>query len=570
MGLGKAFSSLAGTSIKLGRLPAVPTTEDLVFVLATATKNKKPAELPFKNPNNNVTFNIKVAPATTQHAPRWTFTRYSNEGTVVLWTRETNEVMMIQGKVKIESNYTGVIEQAPTELEGQELSGSQPYVEGSAYASAYEFAGSDEAQGALAENLAEQDSTSQATTEPEEPAPQATEHGAAWQNATGNEIAWHNSAEHDAARQNATEHQATWQKAGESDTAWQNTPEYESTWPKAAEADTAWQNTPEHQAAWQNEAGQEAAGQELATHDLSTQDLSTHDLAAPDVTAQDIANQSEPSIDVSLNNAPADEATGKQTTGKKAKSKKAKARAATAAAKAAAERERKDREAPLQENAEASAAKTVAPEQETRGHASEAPIDTPAEVLLPTDPYHGPATLPPPVTLHPEVLINYLSSFSDPATGLLCHGAFEFFLLRDIEYVRKRGTKMSLIVFDFANPETKEPINLSTEAVATVAKVMSESCTPLELCTQLRTGEFAVLLCGYDGQGALNFAESLCGRLPERKTELSLLADLKPLAMGVACIPEHCDAPGSLIAAAIKAKDLARQSQQSCMLFPLF
>jgi len=466
MGLFKSFSS-SGLSIKLGTLPAVPTTEDLLFVLATATKNKRSAELPFKNPHNNVTFIIKVAPATIQHAPRWTFTRCSDNGDVVLWARESNEVMMIQGKVKIECNYSGVVADVVTV---------------------------DEAQGTSAQEYA------------------------------GQEPKWHEGLE------------STWQEGQEptghegQESPWQVGLEPDGAAPYAAEPHAAWQNTPEHEAAWPKAAEPDAGLQAAAESDP--------------------AWQTAPEPDVSLQKAEAPEATSDQATGKKGKSKKAKARAAAAQAKA-----------------DQASAEQHAKKQEIAGKSTGSPTDAKEEGRSQHDRFQAPVTPPPPVMLHPEVLTNYLSSLSDPATGLLYHGAFEFFLLRDMEYVQKHGVKMSLVVFDFVNPETKQPANISTEAAAIVARIMSESCTPLELCTQLRTGEFAILLCGYGGEGALTFAETLCGKLHNGNAELSVLVNLQSLALGVACIPEHCADPASLISAAVQAKLLARESKLSYMLF---
>jgi hypothetical protein len=87
MALSKAFTDNAIISVKLRKLPTLPTTEDLLYLLSTATKNKKQAELPFKNPYNSISFTIKVVPATTQLAPRWTFERSTDSGGVFLWTR---------------------------------------------------------------------------------------------------------------------------------------------------------------------------------------------------------------------------------------------------------------------------------------------------------------------------------------------------------------------------------------------------------------------------------------------------------------------------------------------------
>jgi len=77
-----------------------------------------------------------------------------------------------------------------------------------------------------------------------------------------------------------------------------------------------------------------------------------------------------------------------------------------------------------------------------------------------------------------------------------------------------------------------------------------------------------ILLCGYDGARALEFAQRLEQCLAE--TTPDALLNLEPLAIGVACIPETCKTPGMLIATAIKAKDLARDSKQPFALFPLF
>jgi GGDEF domain-containing protein len=156
---------------------------------------------------------------------------------------------------------------------------------------------------------------------------------------------------------------------------------------------------------------------------------------------------------------------------------------------------------------------------------------------------------------------------SDPATGLLSHGAFEFFLQRDAEYVQRNG-KLSLLVFDFISETNKKTAAASTEAAAAVAGIITAFCTPLELCTQLHSGEFAILLCGYDGREALQFAERIAGKLAGATT-LKSMVDAKALAIGVACMPETCNDPGTLVATASKAKKLARESRRNCMLFPV-
>jgi hypothetical protein len=75
MALKQAFSAQSGAPVRLRQITTTPSTEDLRYVLATATQHKKPAELPFKNLYNGLTFMVRVVPATGQIAPRWTFER---------------------------------------------------------------------------------------------------------------------------------------------------------------------------------------------------------------------------------------------------------------------------------------------------------------------------------------------------------------------------------------------------------------------------------------------------------------------------------------------------------------
>jgi len=214
----------------------------------------------------------------------------------------------------------------------------------------------------------------------------------------------------------------------------------------------------------------------------------------------------------------------------------------------------------MQDQAEGAPAATAS-ETQKRGKGS---------TWLFSDGNSGPVGMPPPVALGSNVVNNYLFALLNPATGLTRHSAFEFFLLRDFEYVRNYGGKMSLAVFDFVNVETRERADLPGAATAALADILNDWCTPLEVCTQLKSGEFAILLCGYDGEKALKFAQQLWDRLLKHSFDLTVCSDPRALAIGVACIPETCKEPGVLIAAAIKAKDLARESQCHYMLFPLF
>ncbi|HEY9788167.1 MAG TPA: hypothetical protein V6D17_22455 [Candidatus Obscuribacterales bacterium] len=112
MALSKFFTSGSAPLIRLSQMNYVPTTEDLNFALTIAKKHRKTVELPFKHPNNGLSFAVKVSPPQAETKPIWVFVRGNEAEEQELWTRETNEIIMVQGKIKIESQYTGIYEQA--------------------------------------------------------------------------------------------------------------------------------------------------------------------------------------------------------------------------------------------------------------------------------------------------------------------------------------------------------------------------------------------------------------------------------------------------------------------------
>lgn len=105
MPLFETFTSKHTPKIRLSKMRSIPTTEDLKYALAEAKRQQKPVELPFKNPANGADFIISVTLGVGVAPPRWVFEREDAAGTVQLWTRETLEVIMIQGKIKVESMY---------------------------------------------------------------------------------------------------------------------------------------------------------------------------------------------------------------------------------------------------------------------------------------------------------------------------------------------------------------------------------------------------------------------------------------------------------------------------------
>lgn len=111
MPLADAFNSRQSGTLTLNKMNSVPTTEDLKYALTEASRpaqgNIRVVELPFVNPLNQggTVFMVTVSPASGVIPPRWTFYRLEGDSKVKLWTRETSEIIMIQGRIKVESLY---------------------------------------------------------------------------------------------------------------------------------------------------------------------------------------------------------------------------------------------------------------------------------------------------------------------------------------------------------------------------------------------------------------------------------------------------------------------------------
>lgn len=107
MALFDTFNSKVAGNLRLAKMISVPSTEDLKYALSEAERTQKPVELPFVNPLNSGAINFLIAASAAQGVmpPRWSFYRMEGETLVHLWSRQTTEVIMVQGRIKVESLY---------------------------------------------------------------------------------------------------------------------------------------------------------------------------------------------------------------------------------------------------------------------------------------------------------------------------------------------------------------------------------------------------------------------------------------------------------------------------------
>src|ERR1700722_12071454 len=98
MSLSNSLRNTAAQTVRLLQLNAVPTTEDLRYIMTTAKQSLKTVALPFKRDPEGPLFVIKFTLPN-----KWTFEKF--DGTQI-WTKESIDVLMVQNKVKIDATNT--------------------------------------------------------------------------------------------------------------------------------------------------------------------------------------------------------------------------------------------------------------------------------------------------------------------------------------------------------------------------------------------------------------------------------------------------------------------------------
>ncbi len=117
------FDSLSTSQIhRLPKMNSVPTTDDLRYAMSEGQKRiGKTIELPFEHPNNHQFFIVKLNLSVgNKNPPSWTLQRGDGPNAIRLWNRGSEDVLMVQNKIKIDAQYV------PADGEEQVLVPSQP------------------------------------------------------------------------------------------------------------------------------------------------------------------------------------------------------------------------------------------------------------------------------------------------------------------------------------------------------------------------------------------------------------------------------------------------------------
>jgi GGDEF domain-containing protein len=121
------YDSLSTTQVyRLPKMNSVPTTDDLRYAIAEGQKRiGKTIELPFEHPSNHQMFVVKlVLSVGNKNPPSWTLMRGDGPNAGRMWNRNSEDVLMVQNKIKIDCQYVpqdgepiGVLPSQPMSLQ---------------------------------------------------------------------------------------------------------------------------------------------------------------------------------------------------------------------------------------------------------------------------------------------------------------------------------------------------------------------------------------------------------------------------------------------------------------------
>lgn len=592
MPLFDSLGASASQTHRLSKMNSVPTTEDLKYALAEATKRRKTVDLPFEHPHNRLSFIVRVALGQGVAPPMWTFLRGDGPTAKIVWTRPSKEVMMIQSKVNTESHRFSddSSEQADTQAH-QSLSGSyQPLPpeltespQGSAH-NPFIMSGPVEDGRSLSTQLP-----------PDMPPPQ--------QGAAGNDFGAPNP------------------QAGMPVTGFSAPPQAFNFVPQSLSAFNEPAQAQDQQGFGQQGFGQPA--QQYPGFGEQPQATRTAPLPPPAQALGSVpAQPAMPPAPAPAAAAPVwDEPLPDYAE-----------LAAEVAAEAYAEVAMTNPEAvgdmplvppapplpppapPMPQGAEMpppppppppapaapqavemppppppqpapqapqAAVEAAAPPPQPAAPEPSAPAAQaqaiPQADIIPIQrsgtscyPNGAPVTpLPEPIGLDHNAIAEVRALFCDPVNSFPLPKTLVYFLLREWDRFRKDQSPFSVVAFEVGIKYPDQVVPLPAEALPSLSARMQSVCTSLDVMVPVGPGAFIVVLGATDGANAISF----CHRLHYALTSTPLLPDgagndMASISIGIASVPETCQDPEVLISAALQANEMAKQSSPPVVMFP--
>lgn len=495
-------------TIRLPKMSSVPASEDLKYAVAEAKKNKKLVELPFENDAAEI-YVVKVSIAG-NGVPSWTLCRGDGAGSSIMWKRDSVEVLMIQNKIRTETQKSGGsqgrsgkhspivaadLEEAAKEIAAEAAAGAA-WVPPSAPSGTPIILGT----GRPPSDLGTASSDAPIITPVLKPV-------SGWEKSTSQQQAL-------SGQQQSVQSQSGKQTPFPSQATSGAQPVLQSPAFLVPPSTQEWMSTP-----------------------LPFPSLDSAPVAPPAVP---------PSFGSSAPQAPTAEAFSGTP--------KDEPSSATHLS-----RVRKKTKDPIVFDAEEATATKELPPHESPRHAQDAAVK--AAAAKPK------MALPPPIEFDKNLVNQVHANLADTSTGLMTFPALLFFLFREYARFQKAQSPLSIVSFELALRLENAILPFPNEAVALVAQRLRPVCDPVDITSHVMGGEFATLLCSADGGAAMRFAESLHSALTEEPLSPAFANAQVLLAIGAASIPETCSHPGVLVAAARQAKEMAKGGGTPYMMF---
>jgi len=176
--------------------------------------------------------------------------------------------------------------------------------------------------------------------------------------------------------------------------------------------------------------------------------------------------------------------------------------------------------------------------------------------------------LPPPVELDRAAVEAVWGGLTDASTGLLIKPAFLFFLVNEAQRHQRELHTFSVVRFDMRqrSAEGEQSIPLPDEAVREASRRIFGRMRPLALIGHYDAG-FAFLLPYASRQDTTEFVAEVYTSLTIKALMPNIPAQDVLLSFGCASIPEDCNHPGVLLAAAEHALSVSKTNHRPMVNF---
>ncbi|HEY9731226.1 MAG TPA: diguanylate cyclase [Drouetiella sp.] len=191
-----------------------------------------------------------------------------------------------------------------------------------------------------------------------------------------------------------------------------------------------------------------------------------------------------------------------------------------------------------------------------------------AAPAVPAVPSTPKVALPPPIKLDVTLIDRVGSSLIDQNTGLHSFAAFVYYLFREQAMYKRSKTPYSVLIFEVALRIGHENVALPAIALPTIIERVNTVATEFDIVTHLSGGEFAALLPGMDSAAITSWAQTLHTAITSEPLSAGNRNEGVLAALGMATLPQTCDDPEVLIAAARQAKETAKTMTVPILLFP--